>query len=791
MTQNLSPITDNLSPITPAERDAFLWLQGRMVELLLRHDAQRFGAMFAEQQADMFADERLRQYRELAVLFYLRDDLFSSILPRIKRRLSVAAPREMQREELPPRGRIDWSRTIADGLRARPGEPPLTVTTRQRRRHFTTPENLLTVVTLLEYRIAVQRVLDEELVQNRAQAIRHPLHEITAACTRDLAFPPFAGLVRDSTAIISGHATQTTDDLQAAVEANLLPGRTSAYDDLLAWRRKLAQLQLLDRIQTESLPMLGSDPARDNYLYQLWLFYELGDLLQQAGRLGAWDVARMRLTFTWGSDEAPGNYALQHDQGIAQHWHHAPGVRPDLYIVRTDRQEVKDGDTLIWREPGYVLDAKYYRPRPSSKAPGDPVKRMIADLHLTGERHGALLFAFQDGPNPQQSDEEADEHTDEPDVDILPQAHHSLYEITPTPTGKQTTTPDMRVGVWRVQPTIDGSGQQTQHILRSLLDHIHQTLTDREEVRCRGVFLDSLGATAHGALAAAHNLVQRDGAAITETLDDLLLCPKPHVGPWRVDLVNLHHDCCTNPHLCHIVQQEEARKPQRLMTLNDVTAAIHTADPVADEAEQIAVATQQVLVITRRYAQLLQPDIAHYRRWIRDHLELDDLFDTTPLLTDAQRETLALARFLWEQIEHIRATNFAAPTLLFTGVLEEVTHVTLYAHCRPLCHAQSGQPLQRTLGTLGHCKGHGGANWAILEADIVQGQHWHEQIAPDQALPLAKWVDMVKKLSFIRNDAAHRANVERKAFQALIQLYFGGAMSGSGVLNGLLLAWRG
>jgi hypothetical protein len=788
-------MTDEVSSITQTERDAFLWLQGRMVELLLRHDAPRFGKTFDEQQADMFADERLRQYRELAVLFYLRDELFSSILPRIKRRLSVAAPREMQTEDLPPRGRIDWSRTIADGLRARPGEPPLTVTTRQRRRHFTTPENLLTVVTLLEYRIAVQRLLDDEIVHTQAQALRHPLQDIVTSCTRELAFPPFAGLVRDSTAIISGHASQTVEELAAAVEANLLPGRTSAYDDLLAWRRKLAELQLLDRTQREALPMLGSNPARDNYLYQMWLFYELGDLLQQDGKLKSWDGDekkghRIGLTFTWGNDNEQCTYYLQHDQGIDQHWHDAPGVRPDLYIVRADRQEVKDGDTLIWREPGYVLDAKYYRPRPSTQAPGETVKRMIADLHLTGERHGALLFAFQERAAAQEPDEKADETTNEPDVDTMTQTHEPLYEVVPNATGQQTTTPDLRVGVWRVQPTIESGGQQAQQVLWSLLDHIHQTLTKREEVRCRGMFLDSLGATAHGALAAARDLMLRDGA-IADDLDDLLLCPKPHVGPWRVDLVSLQHDCCANPHRCHIKHQKRVRKPQRLTRLEDVTNAIRTANTETDEDEQIAVATQQVLAVTQRYADLVQPDIAHYRNWVRSNLDVGDLFDTTPLLTDAQRDTLALARFLWEQIEHIRATNFAAPTLLFTGVLEEVTHITLYAHCRPLCNAQTGQPLQRTLGTLGHCKEHGGANWTILEADIVQGQHWHEQIAPDQALHLSKWVDMVKKLSFIRNNAAHRANVGQKAFQSLTQLYFGGAMSGSGVMNGLLLAWRG
>ena len=70
-------------------------------------------------------------------------------------------------------------------------------------------------------------------------------------------------------------------------------------------------------------------------------------------------------------------------------WERAPGVRPDYYIERIGRDEVRDGDTLIWQEPGYVLDAKYYKPRDSARAPASPVKRMIADLALTGERHGA------------------------------------------------------------------------------------------------------------------------------------------------------------------------------------------------------------------------------------------------------------------------------------------------------------------------------------------------------------------------------------------------------------------
>ncbi|NJP07302.1 MAG: hypothetical protein HC837_17620 [Chloroflexaceae bacterium] len=48
----------------------------------------------------------------------------------------------------------------------------------------------------------------------------------------------------------------------------------------------------------------------------------------------------------------------------------------------------------------------------------------------------------------------------------------------------------------------------------------------------------------------------------------------------------------------------------------------------------------------------------------------------------------------------------------------------------------------------------------------------------------------LEQISFIRNQAAHTANVDRKAFEELIQRSFGSARSGIGVLNGLLLAWR-
>lgn len=777
-----------MSEPTPEERDAFLWMQGRMVELLMRHDAQRFTTLYSERAGDRdrLNDQCLAHYRKLAVLFYLREELFGSILPRIKRRLSFTAPREVQVEEMPAHGRIDWNRTATTSWRERPGEVPLEAHTRQRRRHFATPENLLTVVTLLEYRATAQRVLDAETEQNNAQAIRHPLHTIVDSCTHGLVFPQFVGLVQQCSRIVEGYASETTEDIERAVTNHLLPGRNSAYDDLLAWRHKLASLRLLDRTATIDMqPMLGSDPDRDNYLYQLWLFYELGDMLQHHRQLRSWDYTNMVLAFIWGEGDAQCEYRLQHDQAIAgvrTLWQHAPGVRPDFYIERVDRVVVRDGKDehapMIWREPGYVLDAKYYRPRDSDKAPASPLKRMIADLQLTGERRGALLFGFHGGPL---------DHVDE---SALPSTGATNDATAPQFSSAQFVQPDVQIESWRIQPRIVGDLQPLHATFQQLLTNVHHALKDRVEVRCRGVFLDTLSATAHGRVASVTQLVQRNGRHFDDSLENLLLCPKPHVAPWRVDIVSWTNDCCENATLCHIKHRPNVRKPERLTALEQIADAIRGVEGVGDEEAVVEAANRQVLIIIKRYAQLIQPDIRHYQNWVRDELEVGDLFDTTTLLSDIQRETLALARFLWVQIDNIKASNFAGPTLLFTGVLEEITRKTIFRRS-PQLYDTRRKELMQTLGTLGKCKWFGGANWRIIEQSIVVGGYWNESITSDLRLPLSAWIDRLNTIVDTRNHAAHQADVSRDDFQVLTTAIFGSSRTGMGLLNGLLLAWTG
>jgi hypothetical protein len=775
------------------ERDAFLWMQGRMIELLLRHDTSRFDKTFAERLADGMDDPRLRRYRELAVLFYLRDELFDHTLPRIKRRLSFVAPRELRTEELPPRGRIDWPRTMIASLRHLPGEPPLQVQTRQRRRHFATPENVLTVATLLEYQATVQHLLDSEVAHDRAQALRHPLQEIVGACTRELVFPQFAGLIHEARAIVGEQTRRSIDDLEAQVASNLLPGRNSAYDDLLAWRSKLASLRLLDSRDIASVqPMLGADPEEVDYLYQIWLFYEFVDLLQRRGCRLEWRPAEMTVTYTWGREGDQHQYKLRHDRAIPHHWRNAPGVRPDFYISHIDRREVCAGPELIWHEPGYVLDAKYYKPRDSSRAPSSTVKRMIADLQLTGERYGALLFAFQHGTSSPKASDTApvDPNEYEPDTADAPAVLSTpLYRVTPQGPAAQRGAPDETVAVWRVWPRL-GSERATEQILSAILDETHAALHERIEPRCHGVFLDSRSVETGEALR------DRSGGALDKSPGDLLICPKPHIGAWRVDIVSRLTHCCTDAHLCHIIGQVNAQKPIRpprdigdlLTELEQLLGESGQAD-LDEQGEAAAAIAERVQWLTRTFADFAHVDFDFYYNRLRDL----GMAQTLDMLGPIERESLALSEFLKDQLDRIKASDFSAPAIHISSVMEVEIKRRVF-QCPELV-GELSNPKKQTLGVLPYLRRSDDpdGNWQHIQAYVAA--NWNEHPDPDDSARVVRFDDLITKainrIAQLRNTAAHTNPLPRREYTELQGLIFQGGKLGYSALNALLLGWRG
>jgi hypothetical protein len=862
------------------ERETFIWMQGRMFELLLRHDTASFERQFKEQKADPYQEDKdedggrsggnaeLQRYRDLAVVVYLRGELFEHILPLIKRRMSFEAPRQTQVEPLPAKGRVDWGRTAAANWRDWPGEVPLEVHTRQRRRHFATPENLLTVVTIMQYRQIVQQLLDNEEEYDEVAVLRHPLNEIADECNRELGFIHFAGLLSQSQAVLHSHTgAANTEELEQAVEENLLPGNNSAYFELLEWRHKLFGLHLLDRTQATAQPQTMLGNKRDNYLYQLWLFYEIFDFLNKEGKFKGYGFesetnkkrGKLQLIYEWGGR----TYRLQHDQEIpskVRQWNNAPGVRPDLYIERLDPpvQVLKTpNEGEIWRESGYMLDAKYYKDLSSSKAPGEPVKRMLTDLAITGTNHGALLFAFLGEAQAQAQPKEAEEKEEEKEL-AEAEAETKLgahYEITPSVADPRAGVGQRHtIAVHRITP--GDKSNNLQEKLRSLLQTAHEKLTPAPSVACHGFFLDiatsnsngignfsetllglppvsgsaanssdagtgggagsGSGSSASASASAGSPSATDSGLGSPDSGGNWLVCPKPHLGLGRADIVHHERDCLKNPYVCHLLgvgnspatttattTTKNFRKPVLIpRKIEDLPAALDTLKSftgVKDDPETVKAIEREFIAFTRRYAEMSGVDLNHYIQQFRDNF-LHDVEEVHPLLTREHSETLALGKFLWDQLDKIKAHDYSGPGLHFSGVLEALVSATVFTGCSGLVGSWV-KVTKQTLGTLpyirtnqsnpAHNHREAREDWPKITGHAAK--HWKETVSAEPAVHFV-FDDFVKHLDSVaqlRNKAAHPGHFERKQLLELWQLLFVRNKSANvGMLPALLICWQ-
>ncbi len=769
---------------TPTERRAYSLMQARMLALLLRFSEGQYRALFGPQREFQQEPDVLQVYRDLGVLFHLRDELFEHILPRILRRLSFVAPRQLVVEEPPGRGRIDWERTLAATWAERPGEPPLELHGRQSLRDFATPENLLAVATLLEYRADVRRILLGDAVGSADEALRHPLNMIVERCGRELAFPQLAGIRGTAQQFLEG-AAGGVDALEQQVAQRAIPGGNSAYDDLLAWRRRYRALGLLQRLEAAAPgETLGVNPRRDNRLYQLWIVCELADLLIREQKLLAEGTALPdRIIFRWGEGAEARRYELLHDRGIPEQpkvWRSepadgpVPGVRPDYYLRRIDPPMTTVGteNQVAWREPGVVWDAKYYRERDRNRAPSGPVKRMLADLALTGEVRGSLLFAFL----------RADTDGEAAAVDGAPGA--LVQRLRPLGMGAQQIDPTIQVAaLCPEQPT-----EAIQRTLAGLLDQAHAALRTPLRPMCQGVFLDAL--STEGRLP-----VDRWGEPIDAPTGDLLICPKPHIGPWRIDLVSRKLHCCSDPQLCHIVGQEGTRRPVRpprdARDLVEELAHIFEGDGRNDlEEEEISAVARTVEGLTHHFADRLGifRNIAVYENRLRD-MGMERALDR---LNRSERESLALALFLVEQLDSIGASDFSAPAIHVSSVLEIEIQRRVF-RCPGLV-GQAALPKKQTLGLLPFMRRRPEeteGDWERI-LDFVRPQ-WDGAVVRDDPAAIidfpafAKAVDTVAQL---RNKAAHTHPVSRDEYRTLFSLVCQGGPLRIGALNVLVLAWK-
>jgi hypothetical protein len=373
------------------------WLQRRLMRLLLLHDQR----LFRQQFRTFFVDSTLpqipllQQYDRYIRLMVLSDELLDDLLPRIRRQLSLQTDHARLLEEAPTRGDIDWQCTIGRTLREAPGLPPTRFDTRLRQRSTITPENLLTVAVLLSYRRELQRIQHEGLGD---EALSEQEREVFVGADeraeRELAAPYARDLIQEAEG-------SDIDLLAGRVLAKLRPG-PNPYRDLVDWWQRFQQLGI-GRGEGDARFTLATryeDEKVEARLYELWIVLELAHFLyeQKAIQPGDSSVERDRLGFLfhWQGRRFRFRYNRQREESVGEDatWEHGPASRPDYTIEREPFLQVLHENTLIWREPPFVMDAKYYLTGNDPARTHGPIKKLLGDMTLLDAEQGVLFSLF-------------------------------------------------------------------------------------------------------------------------------------------------------------------------------------------------------------------------------------------------------------------------------------------------------------------------------------------------------------------------------------------------------------
>ncbi len=159
----------------------------------------------------------------------------------------------------------------------------------------------------------------------------------------------------------------------------------------------------------------------------------------------------------------------------------------------------------------------------------------------------------------------------------------------------------------------------------------------------------------------------------------------------------------------------------------------------------------------------------------------------------AERESLGLAIFLLEQLDSIGASDYSAPAIHFSSVIEIEVQRRVFA-CPDLIGDLS-KPKRQTLGTLPWMRQNPElteGNWERLQAYVAA--HWNAQIDADDPGRTVSFDQFVTKalnrIAQLRNQAAHTHPVSRKEYSELQRIMLQGGALSDGALNALLLAWH-
>lgn len=716
-------------------------MQRRIARLLLRHDRRTFRGRFRELYArsKQPQPEALRAYDAFARVIGLADELFDDILPRIRRQLSFSATRLELDEEPPLRGQIDWRRTTERSIAERPNQPPMRFTTTLRSRSSATPENRMVVAILLRYGQELARLRSSTLFADAplSAAEQREITQIEERVRRELATPQLQELARDADAL-------DAPDLVDLVSRRLRSG-VNPYGDLIQWWERAEQQHLQTRSQQNIGPVLQTQ-EQAGLLYQLWIALELVNMLAERGQLSEPQIAtdNLRFQFQWQGRA----FALVYDRSSKQHlaWKGAPGERPDYFITRANPQQVTDGITIYWQEPGVILDAKCYLGQNASRASG-AIKRLLADIHLLDARQGALVFPDITGLSKQ----------------VLPDAQRYLGSVPL----------DSAVHLYALRPLEQENTLHAQ--LSALLDQVAAWLPERPVIACHGRVPDC-------------DTITPEGRRVSDM--QMIFCPKPHISPAHVDLVDPLTDCLKNPRVCHIMTHGPVTGlmppfVERVLTEQDLHKAINQlrarlrasvdSNDASTEAEQARKALIEAIGrLVDNYTAMHQMDT----RPIEERLEY--IFgqywsdaDHPRGLPEDVRNMLISGDYVYYQFSRGGVADWAASAVQYVRAVEHELHRRLYERFgqpSPLRN-QYNQPLPSkgfTFGTVKYAyqKRNNSYNWQVF---LNRGVAASGSTASD----FENAVGLVVGLHQLRNEIAHSETIDQVKAERVREITLG------------------
>jgi hypothetical protein len=710
-------------------------LQRRIARLLLRHDRATFCGHFRElyarsclPQADL-----LRAYDLHTRAIVLADALFDNILPRIRRQLSFHTSQLRLDEEPPLRGQIDWRRTLERSWAERPDQPPLRFATRLRQRSFATPENALAVAVLRRYAALLDHIRTGNLLSDTPLSCveQRDLLQLKDRVRRELASPQFQELAQEIGQV----------PVAALVEqvGRRLRSGANPYRDLIDWWQQLETLHIRGQAEGLVQPTLDSTgPA--SLLYPVWVALELVDLLAERGLLeeARVDTDQLHLRFQW--QERGFNLVYGRPAPAQVAWGDAARARASFWCTRADPIVIRDGPALVWQEPGVLLNT-IWAPDWTGDAVVNELKWLLAELQMLDGARGVL---------------------------ILPDAG-SLSPLSRLQLGRcaDTAGPDGAVQLCDLRPLDLQEQPQTQ--LAHLLDRVAAWLPVRPAPDCYGRWADPETQTPTGQ---SH---PREAPG-----QQLLFCPKPHISPNHIDLVNPASDCLQNRRLCHLMSVREVtalvppfvRRVRTQAELLDTIRQLRAQErqrvsPEDDspEAEQIRSGQIEALgKLVDSYRALNQPDVQRIEALLRWPFGRywSNTDEPKRGLPEEVRNMLISGEFVWDEFHSTTIQDWAACAVQYVRAVEYELKRRIYDRCgHPSALVnRRGEPLQPrefTFGTVNHAyqkRNRPHPNWSVIlqraagpcQADARQ----FEQVIGD-----------IVKLHQLRNMIAHSEQISQ------------------------------